>query len=160
MKKLDVNLKILIAIIALFGLSISLLAQPRERQRQFEPKDHPGFAMPGLTEEQKAEIKKIHLAGMKEVQPFKDELKINKAKINALIKQDDPDMKEIVSLVEADGKLLTQIQVKEIEGRIKVRSLLTDEQKVIFDVHDGHMQRKREMAEHHQHRRHPYRSRF
>lgn len=160
MKRLDINLKILIAIIAFFGLSLSLMAQPRERHPQLEPKGQHGFTMMDLTEEQKTEIKKIHLAGMKDVQPLKDELKINKAKINALIKQDNPDMKEIVSLVEANGKLLTQIQVKRIEDRIQVRSLLTDEQKVIFDAHDGSFQKRRARAEHRPQRRHTYRNRF
>ena len=101
MKKLDVNPKALIAIIALFGLSLSLMAQPHQRQHQFQQMNQCGFTALDLTEGQQAEIKEIHLARLKEIQPRKDELNINKAKINALVNKDNPDIKEIVSLVEA-----------------------------------------------------------
>ena len=36
----------------------------------------------------------------------------------ALVKTDDPNMKEIVDLVEANGKILTEIQVINIENKI------------------------------------------
>ena len=97
---------------------------------------------------------------MKEIQSLKDELKINRAKINALIKKDEPDMKEIVGLVEANGRILTQIRVKQIESKIKVRSLLTDDQKVIFDAHDGRMHRRRAMTEYRHQPGVPDRSRY
>jgi Spy/CpxP family protein refolding chaperone len=148
MKKLDVNLKVLMAIIILFGLSLSLMAQPRQKDPRHQNRGDRGFAMLKLSDEQKEQAKTIHLANAKEVQPLKDELAINKAKINALIKQDDPDMKEIVSLVEANGKLLTDIQVKSIESKIRFRSILNEEQKVIFDANHGRMQRKKAMAMH------------
>lgn len=133
MKKLDVNLKVLLAIIVLLGLSLSILAQPQQRQREYHQRDRSGLGMLNLTDEQKAELKEIHLAQMKLVQPMKDEISINKAKINAQIHKDNPDMKEITSLVEANGKILTEIQVNSIESKIKMRALLTDEQKVMFD---------------------------
>jgi hypothetical protein len=65
-------------------------------------------------------------------------------------------MKQIVSLVEADGKLLTQIQVKNIRHKIDVRNLLTDEQKIIFDAHSERIGNRRELAEHYWHRRNPH----
>jgi Spy/CpxP family protein refolding chaperone len=146
MRKLEINRKMLIAVIALSGLSIGLMAQPRESNPRFEPGNHQKNDMLVLSEEQKAEIKQIHLDMAKEIQPLKDEMKINKARINALIHKDNPDMKEIVSLVEANGRILTQVQVKEIESRIRIRALLTNDQKVIFDAREGRMQRHREMA--------------
>jgi Spy/CpxP family protein refolding chaperone len=148
MKKLDVNMKVLIAIIALFGISLSLMAQSPQKQRSMQHRDQSGIAMLDLTEDQKAEIKTIHLAQMKAVQPLTDEVKINRAKINAAMNKDNPDMKEIVSLVEGNGKLLTDIQVKQIESKIEVRSLFTDEQKVIYDSHAGQHKRSRFIAQH------------
>jgi len=97
---------------------------------------------------------------MKDVQPLKDEVKINRVKVDALLKRDDPDMKEIVSLVEANGKLLTQIQVKSIEQKISVRSLLTDEQKIIYDARGERIREYRAMAEHFSPRRTAGRTRF
>jgi len=162
MKKIDRNFKLLVAIIVVLGLSLSVLAQPNRRgpmsHRSLTVKT--GLQYLDLTEEQKAQIKDIHLSHMKDVQPIKDEVKINRVKVDVLLKRDDPDMKEIVSLVEANGKLLTQIQVKSIEQKINVRSLLTDEQKIIYDSHSERMGNRRAMAEHYRSRRTAQRTRF
>ena len=160
MKKLDWNFKILIAIIAVLGLSLSILAQPPHRG--YMPRQSVGMG-PGLldlTEEQKEQIKEIRLAHVKDVQPLRDQVKINRAKINALLHQDDPDMDQIVSLVEENGELLVQLQVKSIEQKISVRSLLTDEQKTIFDSQGEKMRNRMAFAEHYRHTRGPQRSRF
>ena len=121
----------------------------------FKTRCVPNFSI--LTEDQ---IKEIHLAHMKDVQSLKDEVKINRVKVDVLLKTDDPDMKEIVGLVEANGKLLTQIQVKSFEQKISVRSLLTDEQKIIYDAHGDKIRERREMAEHYRPRRTAGRNRF
>jgi len=160
MKKLDVNIKTLIAIIALFGFSLGLMAQNPQRQQQSQHMRQPAFAGLSLTDEQKTEIKTIRLAGIKESQPLKDEANINRAKLNALVNNENPDMDEIVSLVEANGKIRTQIQIIGIENKLKVRALLTDEQKVIFDARSGQVRRNRTMAQNRQHRKFPEKNRF
>lgn len=154
MKRIDSNFKLLVAIIIVLGISLSVTAQPQQR-RQMPHRSHmyqSGFQHLNLTEEQKDQIKQIRQAHLKDVQSFKDEVKINRAKVNALLHKDDPDMKQIVNLVEANGKLLTQIQIKSIEQKIAVRSLLTDEQKTIYDAHSERMGRRRALAEHYRHR--------
>jgi len=162
MKKIDRNFKLLVAIIVVLGLSLSVMAQPygRGQMQQRSMKFQAGMQMLDLTEDQKEQIKTMHLTHVKDVQPLKDEVKINRAKINALLNNDDPDMKQIVSLVEANGKLLTQIQVKGIEQKINVRSLLTDEQKIIFDAHSEKTGKRRAMAQHYRHSRSSGRNRF
>ncbi len=139
-------MKVLMAIILLLGLSLSILAQPQSGHRQNQQKNKSGFGLLNLSDEQEASIKEIHLAQIKAVMPLKDEMSINKAKLNALIKKDDPNMKEIVGLVEANGKILTEIQVKNIENKINIRTLLNDEQKVIFDSQYRKMQQRNMMA--------------
>lgn len=162
MKRIDKNFKLLFAIIVVLGLSLSVMAQSNRRA----PSHHrsatikAGMQHLDLTEEQEAEIKDIHLTHMKDIQPLKDEVKINRLKVDMLLKRDDPDMKEIVNLVETNGKLLTQIQVKSIEQKINVRSLLTDEQKVLFDAHSQRMGKRRAMAEHYRSGRMAHRTRF
>jgi Spy/CpxP family protein refolding chaperone len=162
MKKIDRNFKLLVVIILVLGLSLSAMAQPNRKgnmaHRPMTVKS--GLQMLDLTQEQKDQIKEIHLAHMKDVQPLRDEVKINRVTVDALLKRDDPDMKEIVSLVEANGKLLTQIQVKGIEQKINVRSLLTDEQKIMYDAHSERMGKRRAMSEHYRHRRTAQRTRF
>lgn len=163
MKKIDRNFTMLVAVIFVLGLSLNVMAQPHHRRPmpQQSMRFHTPLQFLDLSEEQKDQIKEIHLAHMKDVQPLKDEVKINRAKVNALLKNDDPDMKEIVSLVEADGKLLTQIQIKSIGEKIRVRSLLTDEQKIIYDMHSEKMNERRAMAHHYyRHGRIPERNSF
>jgi Spy/CpxP family protein refolding chaperone len=162
MKKIDENFKLLVAIIVVLGLSLSVMAQPQQRGQMTHQsmKAQSGFQFLDLTEDQEDQIKQIHLAYMKDVQPLKDEVKINRAKVNALLNNDDPDMKKIVSLVETDGKLLTQIQVKIIEQKINVRSLLTEEQKIIFDAHGEKMENRRALAQLYSPRRTTERNRF
>ena len=162
MKKIDGNFKLLVAIIVVLGLSLSVMAQPNRRGNMAHRPmtDKSGLQMLDLTDAQKDQIKEIHLAHMKDIQPLRDEVKINRVKVDALLKKDVPDMKEIVSLVEANGKLLTQIQVKGIEQKINVRSLLTDEQKIMYDARSERMGKRRAMAEHYRHRRIAERTRF
>jgi len=153
-------MKVSITIIAVFIISFGLMAQPQNRQGPVQHEGPYGLAVLNLTEEQKSEVKEIHLAKVKETQALKDELAINKAKINALVHKDNPDMKEIVSLVEENGKIITQIQVREIDSKIKVRALLDEDQKVIFDSHSGRTYRKGNMAQCQFHQRNQGRKRF
>ena len=137
-----------------------MMAQQQQRHQRPQQREKGPYGMLNLTDEQKSDMKVIHLAQVKELQPLKDELLINKAKINALMNNDNPDMKDIVSLVEANGKILTEMQVKEIESKIKVRSLLDDEQKVMFDARSGKTQKKRAMTSHRSQQKRQGRSRI
>jgi Spy/CpxP family protein refolding chaperone len=162
MKRIDRNFKLLVAIIFILGLSLSVMAQPNQRRQipHQSMRAQSPLKFLDLSEEQKDQIKEIHLAHMKDVQANRDEVKINRVKINAQLHNDDPDMKEIVKLVEANGKLLTQIQVKSIEEKINVRLLLTDEQKIIFDAQGEKIRERRAMAQNYRHRRTAEKTRF
>ena len=157
MKRIDRNFKLLVAIIFILGLSLSVMAQPNQRRQipHQSMRAQSPLKFLDLSEEQKDQIKEIHLAHMKDVQANRDEVKINRVKINAQLHNDDPDMKEIVKLVEANGKLLTQIQVKSIEEKINVRHLLTDEQKIIFDAQGEKIRDRRAMAQNYRHKENP-----
>ena len=162
MKRIDRNFKLLVAIIFILGLSLSVMAQPNQRRQipHQSMRAQSPLKFLDLSEEQKDQIKEIHLAHMKDVQANRDEVKINRVKINAQLHNDDPDMKEIVKLVEANGKLLTQIQIKRIEEKINVRLLLTDEQKIIFDAQGEKIRERRTMAQNYRHRSSAEKTRF
>jgi Spy/CpxP family protein refolding chaperone len=162
MKRIDRNFKLLVAIIFILVLSLSVMAQPNQRRQipHQSMRAQSPLKFLDLSEEQKDQIKEIHLAHMKDVQANRDEVKINRVKINAQLHNDDPDMKEIVKLVEANGKLLTQIQVKSIQEKINVRLLLTDEQKIIFDAQGEKIRERRAMAQNYRHRRTAEKTRF
>ena len=134
MKYIHTNLKILTAIAIALAISISLMAQPQQRpvRKPVERGKYSAF-MADMTEEQKAQIKEIHLSQLKDVQPLNDELKINRARLNKMVKQDNPDMKAITSLVEENASINTKIQILAIESSIKVRDLLSEEQRILYD---------------------------
>jgi hypothetical protein len=135
MKRFNVNFKIVIVGIIIMALSCGLMAQPlQERARQTEQNARLSKMVPGFTEEQRNQLKEIQLATLKEVQPLKDELKVNNARLNVLLKQDNPDMKEINNLVEANAEIQVKVKLRSIEGMIMARSLLNEEQKILFDA--------------------------
>jgi len=101
-------------------------AGPAERGRLL-----PGI--PDLTEEQKEQIKNLQTAYLKDIQELKNEMKINKAKLDALLTEDQPNMNEINMLLEDNGKMLTELRKKQIAHKMEIRDLLTEEQKIIFD---------------------------
>ena len=142
MKRLYVNFKVLVVFTILLVLSHSLMAQPRQRRMQQHGETcRYEQIIPGLTDEQKIQMKEIHLATLKEVLPLKDELKVNNARLNLLVKKDNPDMKEIKSLVQANAEMQIKIEILTTESRIKTRSLLTDEQKILLDARLERMQK-------------------
>ena len=142
MKRLYVNFKVLVVFTILLVLSHSLMAQPRQRRMQQHGETYRfEQIIPGLTEEQKIQMKEIHLATLKEVLPLKDELKVNNARLNLLVKKDNPDMKEIKSLVQTNAEMQIKIEILTTESRIKTRSLLTDEQKILLDARRERMQK-------------------
>lgn len=142
-------LKVLAAATMLSGLVQVTMAQPGPgygqgfNRRGFQgPGTGPQLGqcpqwIPDLTEEQETQIASLRTAHLKDVQPLRSEIKINKAKIDALMIQDVPDSKAIDQLIEANGKLRTEIQKKSAAHRLEVRKLLTDEQKVLFDSGRG-----------------------
>ncbi len=87
-----------------------------------------------LTEDQKTEIENLKIPHRKEMLNLNTQLMEKRAKLNTLLIADNPDMKAINSVIEDMGKTRTAIQKGRISHRMKVRSLLNDEQKVIFDA--------------------------
>lgn len=132
------NSKIITTIAVLLMFSCSLVAQPFQRQ-QTRQEDHPVNFIPGLTEEQKEQIREIQLETRKSVQPLRDEMSVNQAKLNMLVRQDDPDINKITGIVKANADLQVKTEMLSIESRIRTRSLLNEEQKILFDARDRRM---------------------
>jgi Spy/CpxP family protein refolding chaperone len=142
MKKVSSYFKVLAAAGMLTGLVQMTAAQPGygrgpekrgfERQEACPRYEQCPRLMAELTEEQDSQISVLKTAHLKDVQPLKGEININEAKIDALIIQDDPDVKALLSLIEENGRLRTEIRKKKVMHQLEIRKLLTDEQKVAF----------------------------
>jgi len=89
--------------------------------------------IPDLTDQQKEKIEALRTSFMKEAMAVKNLIAEKQAKLNTLRTADKPNMSEINKIIEDIGSLRTKMMKMGESHRQKVRALLTDEQKVIFD---------------------------
>lgn len=120
-------------LMALMLLGTSTLFAQHGDQRPFHKED--GLK---LTDEQKAKIKEIHMASYKEMKELRNQLGELKAKQHTLTTADKPDMGAINANIDEISKVVTKMMKIRAENHQKIRSLLTDEQKMIFDSREMH----------------------
>ncbi len=149
-----------IAMVSLMLISINSFAQNGNGQgkgQNMGKADCSGIEnkIPDLTDKQKADIERIHLDGKKEMLPITNSLKVKRAELQTLRSSEKIDQKAIDAKVKEIGDLRTQMMTLR-ENRIqKIRNLLTDDQKIVFDSnkskgyngHKGHGQKAN--CEHH-----------
>ncbi len=91
--------------------------------------------IPDLTEAQKEKMKALRIEHMKIVQQLRNQLGEKEARLRTLSTSDKVDMSEINRVIEEMGAMRTQLMKSMAQHRQKIRELLTDEQRVIFDAH-------------------------
>jgi len=101
-----------------------------------------------FTDEQKAKIKEIHLASYKEMQSLKNQMGELKAKQHTLSTSDKPDMAAINANIDEISKVQTKMMKIRAADHQKIRALLTDEQKMVFDSKMMHRGGKHRMFMH------------
>ena len=136
------NVLMAIAIAVVTGLTINAQPQriqpwsgnsPAEARRVF-PREE--FTMPdgNLNDQQREEIRKIRTEQMKERTRTGNLLKEKRAKLEVLQTADKPDIKEINRVIDEIAAIQAQKMKAQAAGRQKIRSLLTEEQRAIFDA--------------------------
>jgi Spy/CpxP family protein refolding chaperone len=136
------------AVIAcLLTCSINLAAQPQpnnqvmKEHRQFGMRGNMGVShqseIPNITDDQKAKIKELRLAHFKEVQPLKNQIGELKAKQKTLSTAEKPDMKLINANIDDITKVQNQLMKSGAQLNQQIRALLTDEQRIAFDMKKG-----------------------
>jgi Spy/CpxP family protein refolding chaperone len=98
--------------------------------------------IPDITDSQKDQLKTLRTKMMKESLPIKNKLMEQKAHLNTLSTAENPDMKSINKQIELIGKSKTEMMKVKSNFRQEVRKILTEEQRVFFDTHKGHMKHK------------------
>jgi Spy/CpxP family protein refolding chaperone len=109
-----------------------------------------GMAMYGisnLTEDQKKKIKELKTPLNKEVLPLKNQLAEKKAHLKTLQTAEKADLKSINSTIDEMTQLQSQIMKKHAAHTQAIRSILTDDQRIAFDM------RASSGRKFHQHRR-------
>ena len=90
-----------------------------------------------LTEDQQNQMNKIRVAHMKAVQPVRDQLLELNAHQRTLMNAEDADQKAINKNIDEITKLENKLMKVGSEFQLKVKSILTDEQKVMMQSRQG-----------------------
>ncbi len=121
------------------GLNLNLSAQPDKKCEGGKGQCcavGPCFCdIPKLTDDQKGKIEKLKLPHHKEMMTLKNQLGEKKAQLRSLSTADKPDMAAINRLIDEMGAIKTTMMKKKSAFHQDVRALLTDEQRIQFDMH-------------------------
>ncbi len=110
-----------------------MLQQGNQNQRGGGPE----MFIPNLTDEQIQQIRDIRTSGQKAALPVKNQLREKRAKLITLTSADKYDAKAVNAVVDDISKLEKTMMLFQIEHRQQIRSVLTEEQRVIFDSFAG-----------------------
>lgn len=86
-----------------------------------------------LSDEQQTQVQQHRLAGQKEMLPLRNQLREKNAQLRTLTTAENFNQTAVNQLVEEIGDLRTQMLAKRVEHRQEMRSLLTEEQRIMFD---------------------------
>ena len=113
----------------------------RGQNREMRMNDHQRGPKNGhyLTDAQRDAFKKSRFEMQKQLQPLKNVLGELKAHQKTLITIDQPDMNDINKNIEKMGSLNVEMAKIMAQHRIDTRAQLTDEQRLMFDMHKGKM---------------------
>ena len=87
-----------------------------------------------LTDEQKGQADKMHLALKKSLNVPKAKLNVKKAELNNLVVKGNPDKKAIYQKIDEILELKREIMRKKYDHKVEMRRMLTPEQQVSFDM--------------------------
>ena len=131
--------KISALIVVMLAIAFSSTAQQKQgspqqkKQMKFENRD----MLPDLTDAQKDQMKAIRIKGMKATQTLKNQLMEKRAHLNTLSSADKADMKAINKQIDEIATLQASMQKVRAANKQEVRSILTDDQRVMFDARRG-----------------------
>ena len=149
-------IKTVLVVALVGGLAMSSLAQQQsnrmmqDRPMQFHSQGGQMMNLPGLTDEQRTQIRDIMLNTRKEMLPIQNELREKQAQLRTLTTGDNIDMETANTVIEEIGALRTKMMKNRIASRQEVRNLLTEEQRIIFDSRTPMKRQARRHMRHHQ----------
>jgi len=130
---------------------LSKLSTQNKETNQGPEQDSPAT----LTHIQKQRLKEFRLVFMKETLPIKNELNEKEARLKTLRTNQNPEIKQINSLLDEIGLLKTTIAKKKEAMLLEFRKSLSDEQKVYFDTDRKAFMKQVKHKEHSSGKRHP-----
>ena len=145
MKDIKKNGRVLVIAMALMTMTLSVNAQYRNhggRQRADNDwQEGPGYQhrmdMLDLSDEQKGKMEAIYIQHQKSQIQVRNQIREKEAQLRTQMTQDNIDQARIFILIDEIGKLRTESMKSRTEAHIKIRALLSDKQKILFDQRMG-----------------------
>jgi Spy/CpxP family protein refolding chaperone len=135
------KLNILAAAMLLAGLTAApALAQNRPDTRPGYGRwseERPAWFIPGLTEDQEANIRQIHVDLQKQILQVNNQIREKEAQLRTQMTQDKPNQGQIDPLMEEIGALKIAVAKARTAAHMKVRAQLTEDQRILFDQRGG-----------------------
>ncbi len=100
--------------------------------------NRPGMKQGGMmnfTTEQQEQLKTLRVEQMKSMTQFRNQLGEFKAKLRTITSVDDVNLKDVDKLLDEMGKVKLEMARNKLSHQQSVRAMLTDEQKVMMDIH-------------------------
>lgn len=126
-----------VLVLLIFAGSFQVFAQNGNRDGNRDGRNNRNgdrLACLDLTAEQETQAKTIFTGITEKTTPIKADVKVKQAELDKLMIADSPNEKAIYAKVDEISQLRTEMQKLRIEGKLKVRTILDDEQKVRFDA--------------------------
>lgn len=111
--------------------------------------------IPDLTDDQKAQIRSIKEESRKKMEPQRAEMTTIRSKIAELKKAENPNQQEINKLIDRSSLVKAEMEKSRAASELKVRSILTPEQRKVMDakmkerkdVREKHHMERKQMQE-------------
>lgn len=127
------RLAILTTVISSLLIGLSFAQPPAERGPGPEKCKRFLDRIPDLTDKQAEQIKDLKTAHMKEVLPLRNLIHEKQAHLQSISTGENVDMKEVNTTIEEIGKLKVTMAKKRAAHRQKIRNILDEDQRVVFD---------------------------
>ena len=92
-------------------------------------------SIPDLSDKQKEQIKGFKLEMRTKMLQLKNQLREKDARLKTLTTQKNVDMKTVNTVIEDIGALKVKMHKNKVVNQQKIRSILTDNQRLAFDMH-------------------------
>lgn len=156
---MKINSKSISAILIAFALitSVNLMAQNGNGQGKYQGSEceysgkhyhhkryhHGNFIKTlDLSDEQEEQIESMRTSHMETLLPQKNKLKEKQARLNTLSTAKEVDMKAINSIIDEIGAIKIEMMKERVAHQQSVRKVLTDAQRIKFDMHRANHNRK------------------
>jgi Spy/CpxP family protein refolding chaperone len=143
-----------ISALALALVTTGLKAQKADTTSHHRHLQHNRYGIPNLTDDQRQKIEALRTPFSKETLPLVNQLAEKRAHLRTLETADKTDPNAINGTIDDISKLQSQLMKKRAAHTQAIRNLLTDEQRVAFDLHQRagmHHARRGGFRNHHDH---------